>query len=133
MPFENDPAHLEDTVPRGALLEGEQVDIVRYRATMTYLCEVFESKTSLVVFDGRARQLPIPPTGRNLLVVSTRAPLDFIEPIAPVIAAVGLACRVALAERVQGSIPRARTSPVGRMQRPALDGPVDRRSEPRIL
>lgn len=124
---------LDAAVPRGRLLEDEQADIVRYRATMSYLAEVFGSEEGMVVLDTEVRGLPIPPTGRNLLVVNSRAPADFLAPIASAIAALGLGVSETLEALVRQRLPGARVSAIGHMQRPPLDGPVDRRTRPRVL
>lgn len=126
-------ALIERKIPRGTLSTDDRAEILRYRATMTYLAEVIEAETSTVVFDDEARRLPIAPTSRNLSIVKTNAPHEFIDPIRPAIAAVGLACGPELEARVKQAVPRARISPVGQMQTPALDGPVDLRTRARVL
>jgi hypothetical protein len=126
-------ARLQETIPRGALLQGEQADALRYRATMTYLAEVYEAGGGLVAFDAQARPLPIPPTGRNLFVAKCHSPTEYLDPVGSAIAAVGLACRSTLSQLVEQRFGRARRAKLGSMQSPRLDGPVDKRTRPRVV
>jgi hypothetical protein len=73
-------------------------------------------------------ELDVPPSGRHLEVVS----VDRLEPVlsalAPWLTALGCA-RPELERRARQLLPKARVGPLGRMQCPAFDGPVDLRPD----
>ena len=118
---------LETKVPRGKLHEEERAEASRYEATLAFAGEVFRGPTHLVGVASPGVPLTVPPPGRHLHVATVRSLDDagaLLGEIAPVVVALGTddperASRIAPAH--------ARISPLGRMQRPPLDGPVDRR------
>jgi hypothetical protein len=120
-------------VPLGRLLEGEQAELARYRAALSYLCDVFPAGAGMVAVDGEGRPLPLPPTGRNLLVSVSKEPCATISSIAPAIAGLGVAGHGALTNGLRAAAPNARMSKIGLMQRPPLDGPVDLRTRAVVL
>lgn len=73
--------------------------------------------------------IEVPPPGRHLEVVPIALPELALDSLAPWLTGVG--CGAALASRLAARLPRARVSPLGCMQRPAFDGPADRRPDPR--
>jgi acyl-CoA reductase-like NAD-dependent aldehyde dehydrogenase len=103
-------------VPRGALTEDERIEARRWLDSATMAGEVHQGKDHLVAVGGSL----VPPPGRHVQVVPFER-LDLQE-IARFVVAVGTddPDRYALP-------PHARISPPGMMQRPPLDGPVDRR------
>jgi acyl-CoA reductase-like NAD-dependent aldehyde dehydrogenase len=110
-------------VPRGALFEVAEAR--RWRDTMAVAGQLHAADDHAVAV---AASATIPPPGRHVLVVPC-ASLDdarpHIAPLARFVVAVG-ASDPALAHAVVPA--HARVSPLGAMQRPPLDGPVDRRS-----
>ncbi|HEY2509734.1 MAG TPA: acyl-CoA reductase, partial [Polyangiaceae bacterium] len=118
---------LERKVPRGRLRDDERADASRYAATLEFAGEIFRGPTHLVGLVSLGAPLTVPPPGRHLHVAAVRSLDDagaLLAEIAPVLVALGTddperASRIAPAH--------ARLSPLGRMQRPPLDGPVDRR------
>jgi hypothetical protein len=113
-------------VPRGTLADDERAESTRWRDAM-----VFAGRTWLAPDHAVARatgELSPPPPGRHVLVAPAATILRaaaLLAPVARFVVAVGsddptVAARFAPAH--------ARLSLLGAMQRPPLDGPVDRRS-----
>jgi Acyl-CoA reductase (LuxC) len=115
-------------VPRGELSEDEHGAGVRWRETMAFSGLVWPGPGHTVALAPRGAALAIPPPGRNVEVLSAptlAAAAALVSPIAHFIVALGCDDLVR-AETI--APPGARVSALGRMQRPPLDGPVDRRS-----
>jgi hypothetical protein len=114
-------------VPRGELSAQERSDVIRWRETLAFAGRVWSGEHHTVAV-GPADVAPIiPPSGRNIYLLPQRT-LEgvgaILAHVAPYVVAVGTddpgrVARVAPAH--------ARVSALGRMQRPSLDGPVDRR------
>jgi hypothetical protein len=122
----------EARVPRGELAEAEHAAAGRWRDALAFAGGVFAGGAASVAFvEGEASALPVlavPPPGRNVLVVAVRSRADAraaLAPIAPFVVALG--CSAGGSEAREVAPPHARVSPLGGMQRPPLDGPVDRR------
>lgn len=121
-------------VPRGALDDATAAELVRWTTTLQAIGEVTVAADHAVAMQPSG-VAALGPAARAL-VVAPLAPDGGVAAIeerlagmAPRIAALGgapSASPAALALRVLA--PGARRSPLGRMQRPALDGPVDLRS-----
>ena len=114
-------------VPRGVLQEDERAEATRYEATMAFAGHVISRPSHLLGVASLGAPLTVPPPGRHVHVVPVRS-LDeagaLLVELAPVIVAVGgddLTAARAIAPA------HARVSLLGAMQRPPLDGPVDRR------
>jgi hypothetical protein len=121
-------AERAERVPLGRLDDGERADMARFRDVAAYTGALLPAGPGWVAAtDGPAALLA--PIGRNLAissassVESTFAALD-----RTLVTAVGVAGSPELAALVAESVPGARVSALGRMQRPAFDGPVDRRA-----
>lgn len=116
----------EHAIPRGELSPSECADAQRYADTLRFAGTLYEGKAHLV---GVAEPLLVPPSGRHLHVMpiaATTALPAALAPLARSIVAIGLADPT---HAIVSSLPRhARISALGRMQRPPLDGPVDRRA-----
>jgi hypothetical protein len=118
-------ATLGFTVPRGALSPEERMDGKRWRDTLTFAGRVWEGYDHVVALAPPAAPLAIPPSGRHVLVApvaDAAAARSLLEPIRRFVVTVGGHGAGAIAP------PHARIATMGRMQRPPLDGPVDRRS-----
>jgi len=116
-----------ERTPRGALHEDERAELSRYGATMAFAGRVASGAGHLLGIAPPGAPLLIPPTGRHLHLVPV-ASLDEVEAhlaaLAPVLVSVGTDD----VARVRPHVPaHARLSLLGAMQRPPLDGPVDRR------
>lgn len=122
---------LDVRVPRGTLDPDERADAVRWRDATVFAGELWSGTghaVGLLPFAPAGVALALPPTGRHVLVVAVANLAEarrVIAPLAPLIVTVGTD-DVARAATVTPA--HARTAELGRMQRPALDGPVDRRT-----
>lgn len=126
---EDDPARfgralaraLEDPArpARGRLDESERADAVRWASTVSFAGELVEGETSMV---GWSDSIVVPPSGRHVHVVPWRA--GVLDELARFVVTVG---STSLEAARSVAPPHARLALVGSMQRPPLDGPVDRR------
>ncbi|WP_394826226.1 acyl-CoA reductase [Pendulispora albinea] len=110
-------------IPRGELADDEREDARRYAETLRFAGVLYEGSAHLV---GVAPRVVIPPTGRHLHIVPVAeidALPDALAPLATSIVAIGATD----AARRLAWPAHARLSALGAMQRPPLDGPVDRR------
>lgn len=127
----------EQRVPRGRLSLEEQAEATWYRQCAACFGEVFDNGAGLVSLrasnehtstEAAVQQL-IPPAGRHLEIIPI-AELDrVLETLAPWLTSVGCS-EPELQAVVRRALPRARVCALGQMQRPPLDGPVDRRADP---
>jgi hypothetical protein len=113
----------QTTIPRGALDSGETPDLAWWASTVEYAGVLHRGVSCAVgtVSSGT----PIPPSGRHVLVRGLDSP-------AALNTALGDDARFVIAvgsdEPAASFAPlHARVSALGHMQRPPLDGPVDRR------
>jgi hypothetical protein len=129
-------AVLDARVPRGTLDAEERAEAVRWRDAIAFAGRVWTGEGHVVgLADGAS--LALPPPGRHVQVVAVADVTSatgatrvselraILAPFASAVVAVGSddpARAAAVAP------PHARVSRLGRMQRPALDGPVDRRT-----
>jgi hypothetical protein len=119
-------------VPLGRLDGDELADVARYRDTLAVVGDCFPAGSGVVglLFDDTC--VLVSPVGRNLHVVATGdggGAASTIRALAPHVAAVGISpgSRDPWIGQMIGALPHARRSPLGSMQRPAFDGPVDLR------
>jgi|CZKU01.1.fsa_nt_gi hypothetical protein len=125
----------ESSVPRGTLTAAEQADAARWRDALAFAGPTWAGArhaVALATFAGPAT-LAVPPVGRHVLVLAV-ASLDearvAIDSIARFVVTVGANDPQRLAASQAGArvVPlHARLARLGAMQRPPLDGPVDRR------
>ena len=118
---------LAERMPLGRLDDDERAEITRFRSAGAYAGTLLGAGPGwvLVPEDARAGTAPI---GRNLHVSaapSLDAALGRLDPT--LITTLGVAGAESLAHATASALPRARVVPLGRMQRPAFDGPADRR------
>ncbi|MBN2191890.1 MAG: proline dehydrogenase [Polyangiaceae bacterium] len=123
-------ASLEETVPRGAMSDDELASQIWYRETLRFVAELFPAGRGAVTLDVAGGVLAVPPGGRIIHLIRAEDPAPVLERLRPVIAAVGVGGPPEVWEAVRAQAPRARVSAIGMMQRPKLDGPVDRRPDP---
>lgn len=120
---------LGERVPRGPLDDATLAEIALYNAAIDAVGERFTGSQHVVGLDPAPRALLLPPSARVLHVVPARA-IDAERLLAPwtrFVTTVGAAGGGALLDAARALAPEARFAPLGRMQRPPLDGPVDRR------
>lgn len=123
----------EARVPRGVLDMDEHADVSWYLACAACFGPVFDAGQGSVSVrvasaDGPAL-VDVPPIGRHLAVVSLEHFAPALRVLAPWLTCVGCASPSLEAE-ARRLLPQARVVPLGRMQTPAFDGPVDRRPDP---
>ncbi len=119
-------------VPPGPLAADERADLARYAETMRVVGELHGEEGALVGFDPEPSALTLPPLPRAIhlaLVASEEEARALLGPLAPLVTC--LSGGGQLAGSLAALCPAARRAPLGRMQRPPLDGPVDRRTIPR--
>ena len=115
-------------IPRGQLSPDERADARRWSETLAFAGRVWSSEDHAVALAPGDSSLQVAPAGRHVTVVpvsSRDEAVRLLAPIARFIVAVGTDDPEALGSMAP---PHARASPFGAMQRPPLDGPVDRRS-----
>jgi Acyl-CoA reductase (LuxC) len=114
-------------VPRGSLGEEERAESVRWGEALAFAGRVWRGEHHVVGLASPGMPLAIPPAGRHVLVVpiasvpEARVLLATIERFVVTVAANAPERLAAVAP------PGARHARLGQMQRPGLDGPVDRR------
>lgn len=99
----------------------------RFRDAALYAGEVFAAGTAWVSLDVSGAAPLVPPAGRNFHVRHTPDLLAALAPLAPLVTTVGLRGGRALRDAVATTLPSARRAELGSMQKPPLDGVVDRR------
>ncbi len=115
-------------VPRGVLFDDERADAARWRDAMTFAGRIWSGAQHVVALAGEGASTVVPPPGRHVHVVSERSAdgaAARLATLAAFVVAVGTDDPRAIADKVPT---HARLSALGRMQRPAFDGPVDRRT-----
>jgi hypothetical protein len=117
-------------VPRGALDEATRAAIALYSAAVDAVGERFAGPDHVVGLDPSPRALPLPPAARVVHVVPAGASdaTRLLGPWARLITTIGEAGPGALLDAARALAPGARSAQLGRLQRPPLDGPVDRRN-----
>ncbi len=116
----------EARVPRGALTEAEKGEAAYWREMAAFVGPVLARPAHAVAVAPALAVLSVPPPGRHLLVVPSGSIEDGIRALAPHVVTVGTDDPA----RVRALAPaHARVAALGCMQRPPLDGPVDRRGE----
>jgi acyl-CoA reductase-like NAD-dependent aldehyde dehydrogenase len=114
-------------VPRGTVSGGERAEATRWQETLRFAGRVWAARDHAVGLGSAGEPLLVPPAGRHLYVAASPSLAEAgarLGPLAPFIVVVG--CDEPAAARAVAP-PGARISALGRMQRPPLDGPVDRR------
>jgi hypothetical protein len=120
----------ERSVPRGVVSSSDRAAAAQYVATMTFASRALVGAAHAIGIAPDGAPLLLPPPSRHVHVAPVARLEDaasLVAPLARGVTAIGcddLACGAALAA---GLGITARLSRLGRMQRPALDGPVDLR------
>lgn len=111
-------------VPRGLLTEDERDEIRAFSRTMDVVAELLEAPTATVATSEADAQPTLAPVGRNMYIACVSEDEnvgDVLGAFAPYVTVVGANADVPWAP------PGTRRSPLGAMQSPPLDGPVDLR------
>jgi hypothetical protein len=118
---------LAGRVPRGRLDPEERADARRWTDTLSFAGRTWEGAEHGVGLSPEGAPLALPPQGRYMLVARA-ASLDHARALLVPLARFIVAAGTDDPTRARSVVPaHARISPLGFMQRPALDGPVDRR------
>lgn len=117
------------SIPRGAVPADERAASGRYVATMTYACRVLVGADHAIGIAPASAPLVLPPPYRHVHVAACTSVDDaekMLTPFARAVVSLG-SDDLDAARMLARACPWARLSPLGAMQRPPLDGPVDRR------
>lgn len=114
---------LELSLPLGPKTATEQAEARRNRDAAAYAFELFDAGHGWV---SCSSELVVPPNDRNLHVTDTLAAAATLAPFAAHLTCIATNSPALRAE-LQQALPGARHVALGDMQRPPLDGPVDRR------
>ncbi len=121
-------AALGSRVPRGALTPDERSEVVRWRDTLAFAGRVWGGADHAVALAAAELPLAVPPAGRHVLVVPVASAAEARDRLAPIARSVVTVGSRGSKPPVAIAPPHARLARLGRMQRPPLDGPVDKRS-----
>jgi len=114
-------------VPRGALTSAEIAERATWESTIAFAGALHRGASCAVgVIDETSSALgaALPPSGRHVLVRPLRNLGDLPRALNGAVIAIGTDAPL---DTVRALAPRTRVSAFGEMQRPRLDGPVDRR------
>ena len=114
---------LEHELPPGPKTAAAQAEARRDRDAAAYAFELFDAGQGWV---SCGSELVIPPSERNLHVIDTTAPATALAPFAAHLTCIS-ASTPALRDELRARFAGARLVALGELQRPPLDGPVDRR------
>lgn len=116
-------------VPRGPLDAAARAEIAIYQATLEAVGAWWGGEGGGVGLDPAPRSLVLPPAARvvHVAAASAASAPSLLGPWSRAITAIGVAGAGPLVDAVLALLPGARRSPLGVMQRPPLDGPVDLR------
>lgn len=118
---------LDGVVPRGPVPADERAAGGRYVATMTYAARVLEGRSHAIGITPSGAPIVLPPPYRHVHVAACPSADDAARLLAPMAKGI-IAVGSDDASAARALAPTwARTSALGRMQRPPLDGPVDLR------
>jgi hypothetical protein len=114
-------------VPRGILDDDERAESARWHQTLAFAGRVWIGPDHAVGYAAPDAPIAVPPVGRHLLVTpkpSREEAWAYLRPVSRFLVCVGTDAPDDLPPPMAG----VRIARLGRMQRPPLDGPVDRRS-----
>jgi hypothetical protein len=117
-------------IPRGGLSDDERRESALYRQTALLLGQCHIGATSAVGIDPSPRALVLPPSGRHVHVARVATVDDALALLAPfrdALTCIGHDAETSLLSSLVAFARGARSLPLGRMQSPPLDGPVDLR------
>lgn len=117
-------------VPRGRVFDEERAAASTWMSTVAMTGGLHRGSWGAVGVDLTARTLLLPPPGRHVHVTAVRDSdhmKALLSPLASFITTIGHATDGPLTLAARSLAPRARLAELGQMQRPPLDGPVDRR------
>lgn len=117
----------ESRVPRGELSSEEREESARYAATLAYAGELVPAGLGVLGIAPAESALTLPPAGRNLHLLPVANATTHAATLAPHVTTFAVSGSWAFEAAIAQALPHARPARLGLMQRPAFDGPVDRR------
>ena len=118
----------EKQIPMGTVSHDERADVRRHHDTMCVVGQAIAAGSGLVTLETQPLPWILPPIGRVLHVRTVRDAIQDLEPRTAEMTTIAVkASNPTLGSRLAQAFPHARITQVGRMQVPALDGPVDLR------
>jgi hypothetical protein len=116
-----------ERVPRGVLEDDERAEAASWVQTLAFVGRAWIGRDHAVGLAPLDAPLRLPPVGRHLLVTARHSMEEgwaCLAPLSRFLVCVG----TDVPGHSASTAPGVRLAPLGRMQRPPLDGPVDRRS-----
>jgi hypothetical protein len=123
-------ARLEVALPLGPRSPEQLAEARRKRDAAAY---AFELKSAGSGWLSVGSPPMLPPTERCLHIAAAADAVAILEPFARHLTCIGADVSPTLADALRHGFAAARICPLGRMQRPPFDGPVDRRGSPELL
>lgn len=117
-------------VPRGQVFEDERAEAAVWMSTVAMTGGLHRGPWGAVGLDLSARTLLLPPVARHLHVTAVHDAehlSQLLSRLAHFVTTLGASAPGPLLEAARNLAKGARLAPLGVMQRPPLDGPVDRR------
>lgn len=118
----------EKRVPLGSISSEQRAEATRYAATLSYSGELLSAGAGVVGIAPLESPLTLAPEGRNLHVLPVANAAARAQALAPQITTFAAVCSAPLRRALETALPHARPAVLGRMQCPAFDGSVDRRT-----
>lgn len=123
-------AQLEVSLPPGPRSPEQLAEARRKRDATAYAFELKSAGSGWLSVGSPAM---LPPAERCLHVTAAPDAVAALEPFARHLTCIGADVSPTLADALARSFAAARLCPLGQMQRPPFDGPVDRRGSPELL
>ncbi len=124
---------LEKQVPTGRLDAEEVASRARFETSMLFVADSCQVGSGCIAVVSNVKQFCLPPVGRNLQILCVDDPVSFLGSLSTQLTQVGVACRSGLQTELERVLPGARFTPLGTMQCPPLDGPVDLRARALVV
>lgn len=121
-------ARLEHDMPQGEMSDSERADSLWYKDTFAYAGALYTAGKGFVGLDSRPERVIVPPATRIVHLSPSQAPAELLAPLSAHLTTLGFYGTERLRAELQRAFPHARVSELGSMQRPPLDGPIDRRA-----
>jgi hypothetical protein len=122
-------AQMERELPLGPRSAEELAEARRAHDAAAYAFELVDAGSGWVSL---ADQIVVPPSTRSLHVAPVSDAVQALAPLGWHLTCIGVEGSAELRARLRQAFPGARLAPPGEMQRPPLDGPVDRRIAPTL-
>ena len=120
----------EVACPRGWLESAEIADARRVADATRMTGSLIPAGKGWVGLVNEGAAALLPPAGRHIVMLRTDSPTRWLTSHRASLTAVGLSATDVTLEAIREALPNARFSPLGSMQSPPFDGPVDGRAPP---